>query len=414
MKQRFLIILFLSFGIFVSEIQAKVKTVKKELNLIFQDRVLTLNFEAQPELLQNKAQHFLEISGKRINLDLEGILPQETDFLKIKTEFETQISPQNLHTFFESASLIRKKEGNTVEINLDPNEKIVFTGKPRDGYEIEEEKLVELINEALRSGQKNIRVPAKKNFSQVVVHPELVKRGIKEIIAVGESNFTGSSKARKQNILAGANKFNGVIIKKSKRFSFNEILESVNESDGFVKELVIKGNKTTKELGGGVCQVSTTAFRAAFSGGFPITQRKNHSYAVPYYKPFGLDSAIYLGSLDLRFNNDTEGDILIQTFIEGEDLFFVFYGTKDDRYVAFEGPFISDYRKAPNAIEYETEDLPEGEMYQISGAHDGFRAEWVRKIKKDGKENKESFISTYKPWPARVLKGAHHKTNGSF
>ena len=76
-------------------------------------------------------------------------------------------------------------------------------------------------------------------------------------------------------------------------------------------------------------------------------------------KPFGLDAAIYLGAQDFQFRNDTAGDILIQAFAEGDNLYFAFYGTKDNRVVSAEGPFISNYKvvtKEP--IVLETEDLP--------------------------------------------------------
>ncbi|MCK5460684.1 VanW family protein [Candidatus Gracilibacteria bacterium] len=403
-KKSFAILLF-GFVFLNQDASAKSVSVPKDLNLIFEDRIITLNFEVQPQLLLESPQHFLVIKGKRLDLDMQGILPMKNEFFEIQTQFKTQVSPKSLHDFFASASLLKDKRNAPVEINFDEKGKITFTGKPHNGYEIEEAKLVELINEALHSGTKNVRVPAKKVFSHIVVHPDLEKAGIRDIVAIGESNFTGSSIARRQNILAGANKFNGIMLKKSERFSFNKILESVKEKDGFVKELVIKGKETKKELGGGVCQVSTTAFRAAFSGGFPISQRKNHSYAVPYYKPFGLDAAIYLGALDLRFKNDSPGNLLIQTFIEDDNLFFVFYGTSDDRRVSFEGPFISDYKKAPEAIVYESEDIPLGKMQEISDSHDGFRAEWIRKITKDNEETKESFVSSYRPWPAKILKG---------
>lgn len=375
------------------------QSMPSEITLLFEDRSLTLNFTAQKELLQSQPFHFLRIGEARFPIDLEGSLAQESEFMHIETEFRTTISPEKLHEFFRASSIIRDTdERKTVEIRLDEEENVIFEGEPHDGFEIQEEKLVRLINQALWEGKKFVRVPAKKVFSDVVVHPDLYKRGIREVIAVGESNFTGSSEARRQNITAGSQKFNGVIVPKGQRFSFNNILESVDEESGFVRELVIKGEKTEKELGGGVCQVSTTAFRAALSGGLPIDQRRNHSYAVPYYKPYGLDAAIYLGALDMRFRNDTPGDILIQTFTEGDNLFFVFYGTDDGRQVALEGPFISNYQEAPEAIVYRTEDLPLGEKEEISQGHDGFQAEWIRRIEKDGIEQHQKFQSNYRPW----------------
>ncbi len=383
----------------------------EELHLIFEDRVLTLNFEAQPELLQQSAQHFLIIGEERIPVDLGQNLPPENGFFSIETDFYTTISPQKLEEFFKSSSIIRDKQSKrSVEILLEEKE-VLFDGTPRDGFEIEIDRLVALMNEALQTDRSFVRVPAEKVFSDVVVHPDLAKKGIQEIIAVGESNFTGSSESRRQNIIAGAQKFNGIIVPRGGIFSFNNILESVEEEDGFVRELVIKGDKTEKELGGGVCQVSTTAFRAALSGGLVIRQRRNHSYAVPYYKPYGLDAAIYLGALDMSFRNDTPGSLLIQTFTEGDNLFFVFYGTDDGRKVSLSGPFISDYKQAPEAIVYESEDLPFGEMEEIGESHDGFRAEWIRRIEHNGEVKKSHFISEYRAWPAKQLRGVSYNKN---
>ena len=168
---------------------------------------------------------------------------------------------------------------------------------------------------------------------------------------------------------------------------------------------MIKGNETKKELGGGVCQVSTTVFRAAFNGGFPLVNRRNHSYAVPYYKPYGLDATIYLGAQDFKFKNDTPGDILIQAYVKGDDVNFVFYGTDDGRKVKLEGPFVSNYKPEPDPKVFETVDLPFGEEQIASEGHAGFRTEWVRHIEKDGKSDKEKIISTYRAWPAQVVRG---------
>ncbi len=380
-----------------------------ELNLIFEDRTITLNFEAQSELLQQTAQHYLYIGNDRIPVDLDNSLPLEDRFFRIETEFHTTISPQKLEEFLKSSSILRdKKHKQSVEVRFEEGE-VIFDGTPRDGFSIDLDRLIVLMNEAIAKDKHFVRVPAEKVFSDVIVHPDLESKGIHEIIAVGESNFTGSSEARRQNIIAGSQKFNGVIVPKGDIFSFNTILESVEEEDGFVRELVIKGDKTEKELGGGVCQVSTTAFRAALSGGLAIRQRRNHSYAVPYYKPYGLDAAIYLGALDMSFRNDTPGAILIQTFTEGDNLFFVFYGTNDGRKVTLSGPFISDYKEAPEAIVYETEDLPLGEMQEIGQAHDGFKAEWVRRVEKNGEIQKSNFISEYRAWPAKRLKGVSYQ-----
>lgn len=375
------------------------------ITLIFDDRAITLDFQVQPELLQQMPVHFLLIGDMRIPINLEQELPPAEKLFDIKTEFVTRISPENLKATLSEMSIVKAPKQTSVEISIDGKENIQFEGTPHDGYEINVDRLISLLDTAIIDERADVRVPAKKTFSAVSVVEELQERGIREIVAIGESNFAGSSKARRTNIRIGAKKFNGSIVKKGARFSFNGILKNVDESSGFVPELVIKGNKTEKEQGGGLCQVSTTAFRAALTGGFPIKSRRAHSYAVPYYKPYGLDAAIYLGQLDFRFTNDTEGDLLIQTFIEDDNLFFVFYGTDDGRKVQLEGPFISDFKKAPEPIVYESEDLPIGETETLSTEHHGFRTEWWRYVSHEGNMVRDEFISSYRAWPAKILQG---------
>ena len=136
------------------------------------------------------------------------------------------------------------------------------------------------------------------------------------------------------------NRFNGVLIKPGEEFSFVKILGEVDGEHGYLPELVIKHDKTEPEFGGGICQVSTTTFRAAINSGLEITARRNHAYPVSYYNPQGMDATVYVPRPDLRFINNTPGYILIETQIEGTKLIFNFYGTDDGRRVNIIGPKI--------------------------------------------------------------------------
>jgi vancomycin resistance protein YoaR len=114
-------------------------------------------------------------------------------------------------------------------------------------------------------------------------------------------------------------------------------------------ELVIKKGTTTPEYGGGLCQISTTTFRAAVKAGLEITERRNHAYPVKYYNPQGTDATIYPPHPDLRFKNNTPAYILIQTRIERNKLYFDFYGSDDGREVVLKGPYAYD-KKASGAM----------------------------------------------------------------
>ncbi len=183
------------------------------------------------------------------------------------------------------------------------------------------------------------------NITEPAITAEKINSlGLNGRIAVGESSFVGSTLARIQNIKVSSKKYNGLIIKPNEVFSFNANLGDVVASVGYVPEKVIKDGKIEYEYGGGICQVSTTLFRAAIRAGFPIVERKPHAFPVHYYEPQGFDATIYPGSSDLRFINDTAGPVLLQTHISGSNLIFEIYGKSDGRVVTVDGPYQYDIK----------------------------------------------------------------------
>ncbi len=166
--------------------------------------------------------------------------------------------------------------------------------------------------------------------------------GIKELVAVGESDFSSSSKNRITNVIVGSSKYNGLIIQPGEEFSFNKYLGDIDAAHGFTPEQVIKASGIELEFGGGLCQVSTTMFRAAMNAGLPITQRRNHSFAVHYYSPQGTDATIYPGASDLKFINDYKTPILVRTYVKSPHVYFEMYGAKDGRQITFDGPIQFD------------------------------------------------------------------------
>src|SRR5690606_1808590 len=139
-----------------------------------------------------------------------------------------------------------------------------------------------------------------------------------EILGVGYSNFAGSPANRVHNISIGAAKLDGLLIAPGEEFSLLNALRPFTVTAGYLPELVIKGDKITPEVGGGLCQIGSTTFRAAMNSGLSITERRNHSLVVSYYNDPrngnpGTDATIYDGSPDFKFINDTGHHILIKT-----------------------------------------------------------------------------------------------------
>jgi len=209
------------------------------------------------------------------------------------------------------------------------------------GFEIKIEKTIEQINNNLLSDEpnKNINIIADKSLPEITLG-QTNDLGINILIGQGVSNFYGSSKNRIHNVKTGTAALNGMIIKPNEEFSFNSIINETGPEQGYLQELVIKNYKTVLEYGGGLCQVSTTIFRAAVNTGLEITQRSAHAFPVQYYNPQGFDATVYSPYTDLRFINNTPNHILIQAFTSGYQLFFNFYGTNDGRKVNIKGPYV--------------------------------------------------------------------------
>ncbi|MEA2088544.1 MAG: VanW family protein [Patescibacteria group bacterium] len=230
--------------------------------------------------------------------------------------------------------------------------------------------------------------------------------GIKELIGVGESNFSKSPNNRRHNIAIGAEALDGLLIKPGEKFSLVNNLGDINAMAGYLPELVIKGNKTVPEYGGGLCQIATTLFRAAINTGLPITERKPHAYRVFYYEPAGTDATVYIPKPDVKFVNDTEKYILIQTKIDGDDLIFEFWGASDGRKVEVSKPKIFNIVSPGPTKIIETEDLDPGVKKCTESSHNGADAEFTREITTaDGEVNEEIWSSHYRPWRAVCLVG---------
>ena len=228
------------------------------------------------------------------------------------------------------------------------NEKLVILTESHDKISLNIEESVDILIEKILASQGSIELAV--NREKALISRETIGEiGIETLVGKGESNFARSPRNRIHNIAVGAGKFNGTMIASGETFSFLKTLGPVTAATGYLPELVIKANKTVPEYGGGMCQVSTTAFRGAVNSGFEVIERASHAYPVSYYSPQGTDATVYIPSPDLKFINNTPAHILIQTKVVGNILTFEFYGTYDGRRVETIGPISYD-RKPDGAM----------------------------------------------------------------
>ncbi len=236
--------------------------------------------------------------------------------------------------------------------------------------------------------------------------------GIKEVLGIGTSNFAGSPANRIRNIKNGATLLNGILIAPDETFSLLFALRPFTTDNGYYPELVIKGDKIQPEVGGGLCQIGTTTFRAAMASGLPIVERRNHSLVVRYYHDArnnnpGTDATIYDPAPDFKFQNDTGHSILFATDMNETTgiLTFTFWGTSDGRHGSYSAPEVSSWIAPGEKQIIETTDLAVG-VEQCQHAFVGANASFTYTVTKvDGTSQNQVFTSSYRPLPEICLVG---------
>lgn len=235
--------------------------------------------------------------------------------------------------------------------------------------------------------------------------------GIRELLGRGTSKFVGSIPGRVHNIELAAARLNGKMIPPGEIFSFNDALGDVSATTGYQPAYIIKDGRTILGDGGGVCQVSTTVFRAALYSGLPIVERHAHSYRVSYYEQDsgpGIDATVFAPSYDLKFKNDTPAHILIQAKTDRVNytLTFEFFGTSDGRKAEVGKPVILSQSAPPPDLYQDDPTLSKGVVKQVDWKAWGAKVTFDYKVTKDSEVIfDKTFFSNFQPWQAVFLRG---------
>ncbi len=235
--------------------------------------------------------------------------------------------------------------------------------------------------------------------------------GVTELVHQEISYFFGSDPSRVQNIKAASSRFHGLLIAPWETFSMADALGNISLDNGYAEAPIIFGDQTIQGIGGGICQVSTTLFRAAFFAGLPINERHAHAYRVGYYEQrsngardvslAGLDATVYVPIVDLKFTNDTDHWLLMETYMGNYSLTWKFYSTDDGRTVEWNSTGPQNIVKAPEDLYRENPELPKGTIKQVDYSADGADVTVNRTVYfGDQVHFSDSFFTRFQPWQA--------------
>ena len=278
-------------------------------------------------------------------------------------------------------------------------------GVAKKGDSVDEIALATSIVNALKESRSEINVDVLR-AQGVIVNNSGKHFPALTLLGNGKSNFAHSDWGRRQNVsLALNDRVHNVVVEPGEEFSFNSTLKGpVTIGRGWHMAKIIYRNELKDAPGGGICQGSTTVYRAILGAGLPVTKHQAHSKYVYYYEQgefdtedsvsaVGFDSAIFPPeNVDLKFYNDTPGPILVQAETIGDDAYVSFYGVDDGRTVDFEGPY------------FDTNTPPD--YYDVARGRDYLRTNemaWTRTVTSaDGTAHQSNLISRYDRIPHYV------------
>ena len=277
-----------------------------------------------------------------------------------------------------------------------------------DGYELDRDKFKNDFKEAFLKGESEVTAEVRK----VEQHSDASKYGIFALLGEGTSTYVGSIPGRIANLTLAAERTDGVLVPPGGIYSMNQSVGPISGATGYSTAYVIANGRTVLGDGGGVCQTSTTLFRAVLDAGLPIVERHPHAYRVSYYeqdRPVGFDASIYQPSLDLKFKNDTPNYVLVTSSadVPNSSLTFRIYGTPDGRRVEVSEPVITSQSPPPEPLYQDDPTLPKGTVKQVDWAAWGANVYLTRKVYKANGEimQDDTFSSRYQPWQAVYLRG---------
>ena len=324
--------------------------------------------------------------------------------------YSVNLDPTGIRSALVPIAAAVREEGTLPQVAWNGGKlRIIVPGQPGRG--LDASQALTAISAALASAQRTLSLPLTP-LPPPVTAANLAALGITTEVGRGVSSFARSEAYRITNIRAGARRMHGVLIPPGASFSFNTQLGAVNAANGFVPGLAIVANRTQKEWGGGLCQVSTTVFRAAFFAGLPITERHEHAFRIGWYEelgePPGLDAAIFTPANDMRFTNDTGGWLLLESYVDTarQRLTVALYGAPTGRQVTYAHRVIK-YTAAPTTPVYVNDPTkPSGYFRQSDTARGGMQVIVYRTITAAGQPSvHDSFFTEFHPWPNIYVRG---------
>ncbi len=259
----------------------------------------------EPELLKQEVENEIknvESTENEINLSTKNKEPNEIDLDKIYSEIHTE--PQNAYYTQNPFTLYPHVNGIDFAISMEEAKKI------------------------LEENKEEYIIPLK------ITHPEITtdkigSEGFPDLLAEFSTNYNPGAKDRTTNLKLASNKINNTVVLPGETFSYNKVVGKRTTAAGYKEAPSYAGGKVVNDIGGGICQITSTLYNAVVFANLDIVSRSNHQF-VPSYVKAGRDATVVYGAIDFKFKNTRKYPIKIKSTVSGGVARVQIYGMKEE------------------------------------------------------------------------------------
>lgn len=375
-----------------------IEALNKEIKEPIQNKTITVKAADQsieikysdlsPEYNIDETVNEAMMYGKDLNLFGKNDLINGKDKKEFNLDFKYDEAKLNEYENKLTEMVNQKAKNATISINGSN----VSVTEGQDGRAIEKDKMVALVKDAVNANpEANTVVEVPVEITKPKITKEMLSK-IDGVMGSFTSSYTSSDANRSANVEIAAKTVNGTVLMPGETFSYNNTLGERTTDKGYRDGAAYVGNKVVMVTGGGICQVSTTLYRAVLKAGIMPTERHNHSMTTTYSGP-SEDATVAWGSLDYQFKNPYDFPIYIQGYTSNKHVTFNIYGNvqaMDGK--TYELQTVVNETLKPSVKTIEDPNLPAGQRVVEQNPVTGYKSTGYLVTYQNGKEIDKKLI----------------------
>ena len=264
---------------------------------------------------------------------------------------------------------------------------------------------IEEAKKLLEEDKEEYKIPLKITVPKIKVE-NLGEKAFPDLLATYTTRYDPTNKNRSNNLTIAAGKINGTILMPGEIFSYNKVVGARTIAAGYKEAGAYAGGKVVKDVGGGICQISSTIYNTALLANLEIVDRSNHQFLTSYV-PVSRDATVSWGGLDFKFKNTRTYPIKIVASAKNGLAKVSFYGIKEETEyeVVIQSKTLS---YIPYTVKYiEDSSLARGKEVVSQSGYNGCKSEAYRVLKLNGKVVSKTLLSrdTYDPMQRIIRRG---------